>query len=260
MTNPGQIPEPINLTQDQMCSAILSLSKKFAVFHNTLRETFTKKEFKNPLGPVKTVTLLSFAKGCKTFYAGIRLYEEHFFEDVAILARSLINIAINVRYIRSSQHEELALRFLKYEDVEKHEIAKRWQLGLPPEKAKGIETAAEEAKKVFGYEGQGWSGKPIEQMAKSFPPALYQNFYRYLSAFEHSSPISLNSFVSEDSDGRIKISDEPDPKGRNRDVIFALYTFCAYLTGEFIQEFLPEKKSDFEKLNTEFQGIMKPGQ
>lgn len=252
--------EEKGLTRDQKCSAIFVLCMKMAEFHNSLRRDFTEKAYRRPLGSRKTATVLCFAKGSKTFYAALHLYEGHFHEDTAILARSLVNIAINVRYFRSAPNDELAERFLRYEAIERERMAERWGLPLTLEQKQETEVAAKEARALFNYgpEGKGWSGIPIEQMAKSFPKEMYQMFYRYLSGFEHSSPVSLRSFIAEDADGRIRIADEPDSQGRHRDIIYALFTFAAYLTTELVQECIPDRETDLGNLNSEFQRIMRP--
>lgn len=225
------------------------------LLHRDLKIAFSRKDLHLPIGARKMATLLCFAKGSKSFNAALTLYKNHFHEDVAILTRSLANLAINVRYIRSASGEECAERFLMYEAVEKQRVLERWGIPLPEKEKRKVEAAANEAKKKFGYEQEfkGWSGKSIKEMANSFPNGLYQQIYRFLSTFEHSNPISLKSFVREEENGRIIITDEPDPNGAHRNIILPLYTCSAYLTDEFIQEFTPESNAQFVELNARFK-------
>jgi len=78
------------------------LSTASRVLHS-LGETFREKLIEKPVPTTKTPLVLFFARGFMTYQAVIRLWKGGFWQDAAVLSRSLREASYQARWLRNAE-------------------------------------------------------------------------------------------------------------------------------------------------------------
>ncbi len=131
-----------------------------------------------------------YAKARKTVSAVGILAEEGYGEDATILARSLVNLCIDLCYIYSGDQNELAAQWMASGWWERVRMAR--ELGNQT-----LETLEHDYNTPDGEElARRWSAIRIRERAeRAGQRPLYDVAYRHGSAYEHSDSWSMQSFA-----------------------------------------------------------------
>ncbi len=131
-----------------------------------------------------------YAKARKTTSAVGILAEEGYGEDATILARSLVNLCIDLCYIYSGDQDELAAQWMASGWWERVRMARK--LGN-----RTLETLEHDYNTPEGEEvARRWSAIKIRERAERAGQGhLYQVAYKHGSAYEHSDSWSMQSFA-----------------------------------------------------------------
>lgn len=151
-------------------------------------------------GPALKVLAVSWGKALKTFDAIRVLCESGYGEDAVILARGLVNLAINLGYIGRAPDPDVRAE----EFISAGRITQRDFLGLfqkyPRDWGKDVDWELHEER------AKRWPGVNIRRRAEVADlEDLYLEFYKFGSSYEHSDSWSVASYwgASDDTDRQI---------------------------------------------------------
>ncbi len=186
-----------------------------------------------------------YGKARKQMEAVSLLASEGYGEDAMILARSLVNLCIDLGYITADpdQTEPRARRWTAKGRVERREFSKRVGTTSPDEA-----TADWSKEEAFADE---WP-KSIEQRAKDAGLESFYNLpYRHGSSFEHSDSWSATSFLDLKVDAVDMLT---GPSDRYIDLALLTLACCA---GEIASRFGKFYGFDFAGADVEMEALVK---
>lgn len=206
-----------------------------------------------------TVIYLTW-KGLKTQLAIEKLLESGFLEDAYSLIRSLMEIVINLQYIRKDP-EFLALTYQEYSYIIRHrllEAGRRIYKNFPdPETESAVADLEVNYQRVKGsYPNEyRWSGCSIRKMADQACLAdLYDTIYSNLSVYIHSSALSQNSFIRSDANGfKIIIAPDQHDEVQFENAIYLACTFSLMLVNIYHEVFNTAFANEIEAISLESQ-------
>jgi len=156
----------------------------------------------------RKVVLCLFPRAVKAFHAIRLLCDEGYGEDGLVLARSLINIAIDLGFISAEDREKCATRWFFYyaivalDEVTRHPV---------PDDLSDVARLSELRDEIVRRDPQvsktfrrGWSGKTIAERAEKSGldhKYWYKYIYWELSAVEHSDVFGTTSLVRSSGKG-----------------------------------------------------------
>jgi len=208
----------------------------------------------------KGICLFFLLKAAKTHAAIGLLMDNRCVEDARALLRSLIELAINLRYI-SKEPEKRALLYSEYAYVvwwRRMKDAKKIssEHSLPPPEDKP-EVADELRKNHEGvkanYRGRGrkptWSGLSVKRMAEEVGMAADYFFYTWHCGQLHSGPENAASYLQMTARGLNAAPWEADPK----ELAGTAVETCRYsqlITETLGQVFAVEIQSDLDEIKS----------
>ncbi len=164
--------------------------------------------------------LLFFAvKALKTHEALLLLAQRGYGPDAGVLARSLLELAINAAWI-SKDWPGRALFYLEHERVEVRKYQRLQAKGYGRDQVarqKAIETVAIEEqrkgrRKTISGESTYWTGKSLRKMATEVGLShWYEVVYSVYSDMIHSAVVTARDYVTLSKDGRASINLGPEP-------------------------------------------------
>ena len=144
-----------------------------------------------------------YGKALKTFDAIRILCEGGYGEDAVILARSLVNVIINMGYIRSaSDRDELARDFVAAGRIAHRDFMKQFP-EPSPDSGKEVDWPA------FEKRAKRWEFNIRKRAEDAGLEKTYQEHYRFGSSFEHSDAWSLASYWGPSDETNQQINDGP---------------------------------------------------
>jgi hypothetical protein len=173
-------------------------------------------------------------KAFKTHSAALVLCRKGYVEDALVLLRTLLELAIDVRYVLKNQREELVARWWYYDVVERYESVRALRgdpsfmgsfdgWGEDDPTLKNLKEEAKEAQKRWGYwrvkkDGSfgfphPWPGKDKTTRALAHEVgwgSLYNTLYKLTSILGHSSSRSAVLYTEALGDRGLRISTAPD--------------------------------------------------
>lgn len=138
-------------------------------------------------------------KSATSFAAVRHLCAKGFGPDALVIARSILENAINLAYINRDP-EKMSRRFLEYEHVEEYrqlQALKDAAHGeMCPSRDEEAAIESEYRKVKDDYKGPSWSGASIHAMASECGLGLeYAQVYRLASGFVHGGARSLHTYI-----------------------------------------------------------------
>lgn len=138
-------------------------------------------------------------KSATSFAAVGHLCKKGFGPDALVVARSILENAINLAYINRDP-EKMCGRFLEFEHVEEYrqlEALKDATNGeMRPSPSEEAEIESEYRKVKDDYKGPSWSGASIQAMASECGLGLeYAQVYRLASGFAHGGARSVHTYI-----------------------------------------------------------------
>jgi len=181
---------PVELRR--LCAGIRRLAE-------TIRKDLTECA---PDSAAKLVAIYMFAKGYKTFQSALLLYRRGLWQDAASLARTLIELDFQARWL-DKDRERAAIRFLAGSERDRIKIFR--SLLAAGDESTSIQASAmlEQLIPNASVEAKWrtWWAKEsnIEALARDVDCSkVYELQYRPLCWFVHSSPISVRYYVAAD--------------------------------------------------------------
>lgn len=224
----------------EACRSILSL----------VDDLYQRNEAKAVLDRTRYATMAVaglYGKARKQMGALYFLASQGYGEDAMILARSLVNLCIDLGYITADrdQTEARSRRWAAKGRVERRGFAKR--VGTTPHDEGTVDWSKEE---TFADE---WP-KSIEQRAKDAGLEGFYNLpYRHGSSFEHSDSWSASSFLELETD---VVNMLTGPNERFIDLALLTLACCA---GEISSRFGKFYGFDFAGADTEMEALVRTG-
>lgn len=194
--------------------ALLSFNQELRILADKILDRDLKM-----VGPKDMFAAFALGKGYKTHGAVLLLSQNGYGEDASILARSLFDLLVNLRYILADQTDERAYRYFRYDSVlmEKMlsyakgkpkilaQIIERENNPLPGDSTrKEVEKQARLANDKYKYSNNGWSDKSLYDMAKEIDRLdSYQTVYRLQCQLDHNNSRSINEYAKDEGGGII---------------------------------------------------------
>lgn len=168
-------------------------------------------------GASHRVLLASYGKALKTLRALRIVCESGYGEDGVILARALVNLAINLAFIgKATDPDERAAEFIADGQVRHRKFLRQWN----DERTERWESRFDW--KVIEERAERWETNIWKRATETGLQEVYDESYRFGSSYEHSDAASLGSYYD--------ASDETQPKinaGPSDDFIF-IALGCGY--------------------------------
>lgn len=195
-------------------SAIKNKNKELVLLNNELRALADKCMQPFQLDSARKGAIhLFLGKSYKTHGAILVLASKGYGEDSAILARSLFESYINLKYMLDSDNDELATRYFAYDFVlqktmlqdlmsepnSKKEVLQREASPKPGDTSiRLIKENYDSAMKRFNFKKQyGWSGKSIEELASLAGRSRnYKTIYNLQCQLSHPSTRGMNDYFN----------------------------------------------------------------
>ncbi len=217
--------------------------KMFSRAAKLVRVTLTKMKSKKIIGsewdtewPYRSATLFFAAKSFKSYQAIRVLCARGFFQDAAVLTRTIFEIYLQAKYMAGDPLQ-------RAEMFKNHDIADRYfkylKLAKYPELVDAIEKRPEELTKLKAQfaeiereykKNTGWWGKDLRWLAENNQEEKsYLTVYPFYSGLVHSTSSSVKYYllVTEKLFG---VDFEPSPRGSEILGAFPLATGCVRLT------------------------------
>jgi hypothetical protein len=198
-------------------------------------------------GPaLKVLGASVFGKALKTLDAIRLLCESGYGEDAMILARSLVNLAINLGYIgRAPDPDERASDFVASGRIARRDFLRQFPQH-PADWRKDVEWAALEER------AKRWDGIRIRDRAhEAGMDDFYREFYRFGSSYEHSDSASLSGYFGASDETNQEI--DADPSDDLVDlVIGCTFKAMAVLTEILVAGFRLDEAERIGKLRAAF--------
>jgi uncharacterized protein DUF5677 len=143
-------------------------------------------------------------KAYKSYYSAVCLGRYGLTEDMGIVTRSLLNLDIVLKWISLSDREDRANRYLEWFWVEMYRLLS--VLPAPADLESIIQKQYEKCKRLLEITDRSgkkvmpreWHNTTIKKMADEVDmTAYYAEYYKTLSATEHSSALSYFGMLSE---------------------------------------------------------------
>jgi hypothetical protein len=178
-------------------------------------------------GTAHKVLAAAFGKAVKTLDAIRISCESGYGEDAMVLARTLVNLAINLRYIgRAQDPDECARDFVAAGRVARRDFLRQFPQHSP-EWGKHVDWPALEAR------AQRWNRVSIWKRAcEAGMEDFYNEFYRFGSSYEHSDSASLGGYFGASDEDNQEINSEPS------DELVDLVIGCAFKAMAVLTEIL----------------------
>jgi hypothetical protein len=174
---------------DIICQLITDLSEKVK---RDLRSRNT------PTTAAQGVMLYWFAKAAKTYSAIVLLWREGYWQDAAALARTLLEIAFQSKYLSEDPgpRAELFLKHDKRQRVKFLRVADKYNDGIDTDIQDHIHAIEDDT--VVKQRWRNWWGEKqdISRLAElaGLSPA-YELQYAFLSIFIHSASPGISSYI-----------------------------------------------------------------
>lgn len=262
----------------------IELIKKLIELNHELRVIIDEVEFpalsdENLL--LKLCYLGNFGKASKTHQSIIFLSQQLYGEDALVLARSLFEVIVNLKYItqRTDKQEERLERYMMYDFVQRQHMYETLRLSSKKLEKIAIERELEHQpydispkqitekfekfiKKYIDKKGNPpntstWSGLSIKKMAYSVGlKGTYDTAYELASKQVHSSSTAVNQFLTQDDQGKIVINNGPSKNFVDTALIAGFEHFC-YLMNILNKEFQLNLDPKLENQVKKFESLMK---
>lgn len=147
----------------------------------------------------KVVALYTFAKGYKSYQAALLLYREGFWQDAASVARTLLELSFQARWL--DKHPETAGKlFLRGAERDRIKLLKNLTVTGDEETRIQADSFLKELRSSTDLDSswRNWWGSEsnIEKLANETGYArVYGLQYRQLCWFVHSSPITIRYYL-----------------------------------------------------------------
>lgn len=203
-------------------------------------------------GPAHAVLAAAFGKALKTLDAIRIASESGYGEDAMILARSLVNLAINLGYIgRALDPDERARDFVAAGRVARRDFLRQFPQH-DPDWGKEVDWPALEER------AKRWDGARIRKRAiEAKMEDFYREFYCFGSSYEHSDSASLGGYFGASDENNQEIDSDPSDDLVNL-VIGCTFKAMAVLTEILVAAFnlseeerLATLRAAFAQLGTE---------
>jgi hypothetical protein len=168
----------------------------------------------------KTSTAFFLAKAFKTYKAINLLVEHNYHQDAALLARTIFEILLQIRYV--SDAAERGERFLKHDPVDRYYFYMK--LSKFPDLVKGIANRGAELEALKDQfdeleadyaKNKGWWGSDLRSLAESLGCEKdYLRVYPLYSTLVHSTSTSVKHYVQA-IDHRLELDVGPSGLGRS---------------------------------------------
>jgi len=151
---------------------------------------------------------LMTGKAYKSYCSALFLARYGFTEDMGVVVRSLLNLDIVLKWISSADREARAKRYLGWFWVEMHRLLT--VLPAPPDMEVAIQRQYSKVKRLFEFQSskgrtlmpREWHNTNIKEMADQVGmTGYYDEYYKTLSATEHSSALSYFGMLAESGPG-----------------------------------------------------------
>ena len=188
----------------------------FCDFYEVVREIETRRLFVD--SKYKVLVLYFFGKCWSTLRSLHVLCNEQFLEDSRTVLRSLLEATVNLRYI-ATQPEELTKRFSDFATIEAIRFDKvlnrycdsnpdeeiiRDLLGSKSQDERDAEMKERQhMRKVYGPLGSSWSGKELEDMARSVGMDFHYILYRMFCRSAHPSSAGIQNYIYLTEEGHL---------------------------------------------------------
>jgi hypothetical protein len=173
----------------QLCDQVRQLAEKL------------RKELKLhvPATPAKLVALYMFAKGYKSYQAALLLFRDGFWQDAASVARTLLELSFQARWL-DKVPETAGKLFLRGAERDRIKLMKNLQLNGDEEtraQADAVLRGLLSSNDIDASWRNWWSSESnIEKLAnEAGSTRVYGLQYRQLSWFVHSSPITIRYYL-----------------------------------------------------------------
>lgn len=179
--------------------------------------------------PSTAAVLGLHAKARKTFRAIGLLARQGYGEDRIILARSLINLCIDLGYICREDSDDRARQWMARGRISRRELGERFGV-KPPDEAK-VDWA------VMTTQAKKWKAVPIFDRAKDADLLnFYEVAYRHGSVFEHSDAWGALAFLDIVED-EVEIQADPSPDNVDFALLGGAFAFAQIVetSGQFWQ-------------------------
>jgi hypothetical protein len=175
--------------------------------------------------------------------------ESGYGEDAMILARSLVNVTINLGYIgKADDPDEPALDFVAAGRVARRDFLQQFPQHSP-EWGKNVDWPETEKR------AQRWDRVKIWKRAREAGlDHLYNEFYRFGSSYEHSDSASLGDYLGASDEDNQEVNSEPS------DELIHLVVGCAFnamlvLTGILVAAFKLDEAERMRRLKDTFMQL-----
>jgi Family of unknown function (DUF5677) len=170
----------------------------------SLGETLREKLLEKPIPTMKTPLVFFFARGFMTYQAIIRLWEGGFWQDAAVLSRSLREASYQARWAAKCGDEAAGLFMQDHERNWRKVMRTISEIAAPDVKSKALEIVADikpDAELDVWWHNWWGKEKSIYWLTKQIGAKdAYLIEYAALSAFVHSSPAVLTHYLAPDSE------------------------------------------------------------
>jgi uncharacterized protein DUF5677 len=150
----------------------------------------------------KVVALYMFAKGYKSYQAALLLYQEGFWQDAASVARTLLELSFQARWL-DKDPDTAGKLFLRGAERDRIKLMKNLRLNGDEETRAEADAVLRElfSSNDIDASWRNWWGSEsnIEKLAKEAGYArVYGLQYRQLCWFVHSSPITIRYYLGDE--------------------------------------------------------------
>lgn len=252
-------------------SELLETIKELLDFvDDKMKPVITKSLNKQGISNFDLVNIFLFAKSTKTFRALFILCHQHYGEDAAILARSILENLINLAYIEKEASEDRAELFVGYSildnkkkvesikndpSFEKLDIEKKFNNNLGKNLELSIKIHKTECKRIkkagrYDIKKHSWSCLSIKDMAieTGLKSPYYDKVYWLISQFTHPHAGGSKGYLYKDKDG-LTINDLPSEIWAEESLVvgFDCYSRILYLFNEIFRLGLEDEIKKIEK-------------
>lgn len=211
----------------------------------------------------KGIVVALFWKGLKTHLAIENLLEAGFFQDSFILLRSLLEIIINLEYIKRNPQDRVKL-YLEFDYITRKRLldagrkvyGDKFPGSEKDDEIKELESNYQRVKNEYPKKYQ-WSGRSIKEMASEVGLGdLYDLIYSHLSTYVHSSASSHSSIIRNESEGlRIIIIPEQEDHSEIEKVIHFTCVFTLMLIKLYQEIFSLEYSKEVAEIEKKFKSM-----